>query len=416
MNDSSHPTKLEDMQLEGIDPNKNAFSAPSAVAQVTDSHMSTQEVKSDLTPNQEISLEHRVSNERNNESNTSIATTTEASSHSVTYKGSTNKLAIQEATTSFLNTNQHVENSTTTNPISEHLITTEVSLVPERGADSKIENKVPEQEIEETKNSNSKASTAPTEGSSEGEKAEDKKITEHLPQETNEAMNFSNEETKQSEKDKGETSALNAAKAMEKIEKEFYELKEKFISDKIQSLQSELDSIDTGSHHHFVSKCQELEESRNQKIWASEKWKEYQILQIESVFQNEKNIVDEEFKQDKKIIKEKLISSTVEKKRKLQEDKNSISISNYDQFGFHFTPNSLLDSSSKSSSTRTLRSNRRTTNDANDTADVSNTTSNNANANSPIMMDSDSLIESYSSFMKESLNGVPPVGISILLF
>eukprot|EP01114_Cavostelium_apophysatum_P023047 TRINITY_DN8560_c0_g3_i1.p1 TRINITY_DN8560_c0_g3~~TRINITY_DN8560_c0_g3_i1.p1 ORF type:complete len:404 (+),score=100.29 TRINITY_DN8560_c0_g3_i1:231-1442(+) len=114
---------------------------------------------------------------------------------------------------------------------------------------------------------------------------------------------------------------------MERLEKEFFALKEKFFSDKVEALKKEQELISSGTHHLLQKRSKDLEEARLQKTWAAEKWKEYQIQNIEALFEAEKRQAEEDYKVDIKNLREKMLDNTLERKRKLVEEKNTMNIS-----------------------------------------------------------------------------------------
>jgi peptidoglycan hydrolase CwlO-like protein len=78
---------------------------------------------------------------------------------------------------------------------------------------------------------------------------------------------------------------------MEKIEKEFQDLKEKFYQEKVEALRKEIDTIQSGvqclaaelvaltwsllgSHDKLQQKLKELEYKRDEKLWAARQWRE----------------------------------------------------------------------------------------------------------------------------------------------
>jgi len=113
---------------------------------------------------------------------------------------------------------------------------------------------------------------------------------------------------------------------MEKIEKEFYHLKESFFTEKIELLRKEHEDIQKGTHHGYLSKVKELDANKAQKIVAANSWKEYQMQIVDMIYESEKRQAEEEHKIDKKNLREKMLEAAIEKKKKLQEDKNTISL------------------------------------------------------------------------------------------
>jgi len=65
---------------------------------------------------------------------------------------------------------------------------------------------------------------------------------------------------------------------MEKIEKEFAALKEKFFGDKLEGLDKELEQIENGTHQAFLRKLEELEELKKKQDLASRRSKKVPIV------------------------------------------------------------------------------------------------------------------------------------------
>jgi Sin3 histone deacetylase corepressor complex component SDS3 len=127
---------------------------------------------------------------------------------------------------------------------------------------------------------------------------------------------------------------------MEKIEKEFADLKEKFFKDKIVQLKREIESIKNGTHPQFCEKCRELEEVKTDRILAAEQWKQYQLQNINNMFEAERKQAEEEYKSEKRQLRERMINAIVDKKKKLTEEKMTMN---------------LTDSTDARMNTRTLR-------------------------------------------------------------
>jgi len=120
---------------------------------------------------------------------------------------------------------------------------------------------------------------------------------------------------------------------MEKIEKEFADLKEKFFNDKIEALRREYEMIKTGTHQGFLKKCKELDELRQHKLWAAERWKEYQFQNLEHMFEAEKMQAEDEFEADRNVLRDRMMTSAVEKRRKLSDEKTSLNITDVNDGG-----------------------------------------------------------------------------------
>eukprot|EP01112_Ceratiomyxa_fruticulosa_P019957 TRINITY_DN6665_c0_g1_i1.p1 TRINITY_DN6665_c0_g1~~TRINITY_DN6665_c0_g1_i1.p1 ORF type:complete len:285 (+),score=69.50 TRINITY_DN6665_c0_g1_i1:378-1232(+) len=178
----------------------------------------------------------------------------------------------------------------------------------------------------------------------------------------------SNADGKARNSDQGDMRRMEIVGNMEKIEKEFADLKEKFFKDKIQSLKREIEAIKNGVHPHFASTVRELELSRDEKINQAEQWRRYQLQNIENIFASEKNQAEEEFKGEKRQLKERMINNIVDRGRRIIEERSSLSL------------NDGIDSRSNSN-TRQLRrraaDSKSTTNAANAVLSIANGINNN---------------------------------------
>jgi len=126
----------------------------------------------------------------------------------------------------------------------------------------------------------------------------------------------------------------------EKIEKDFTDFKEKFLKDKIGQLKKEVDAIKNGTHPQFCEQCKELDDIKNERITAAEQWRQYQLQNINNMFEAERLQADEECTTEKRLLKERLINAIQDKKKKITEDK---------------APASLPDTTETRTNTRQLR-------------------------------------------------------------
>jgi len=119
-------------------------------------------------------------------------------------------------------------------------------------------------------------------------------------------------------------------KSGDKVEKDFAELKEKFFKEKIASLKREIDSINNGTHPGFCEKCKELEQVRDDKIYAAEQWRSYQLQNINNAFDAEKRQADEEYKAERQQMRERMIQTLLDKRKKLSDDKVAMGVPDAD--------------------------------------------------------------------------------------
>jgi breast cancer metastasis-suppressor 1-like protein len=128
------------------------------------------------------------------------------------------------------------------------------------------------------------------------------------------------------EVDLEEKRRLECLDNMEKIEKEFSILKEKFYADKISHLKTEIDKISEGKHDKYQQKMKDLDKRKEEKVWAAEQWKQYQLMNINNVFEAEKKMAEDEFQSEKDQLKEKMVVALQDKQKKLEEEKNNLNL------------------------------------------------------------------------------------------
>eukprot|EP01096_Ripella_sp_DP13-Kostka_P012058 TRINITY_DN4963_c0_g1_i1.p1 TRINITY_DN4963_c0_g1~~TRINITY_DN4963_c0_g1_i1.p1 ORF type:complete len:348 (-),score=183.96 TRINITY_DN4963_c0_g1_i1:55-1074(-) len=123
-----------------------------------------------------------------------------------------------------------------------------------------------------------------------------------------------------------EKARLEALGNMEKIQKEFTDLKEKFFREQFESLKEELDLLHQGSHQEYLDSVEELNKQFKSKLWRAEQWRQYQIDNVEATYQAEKQQADDDLNVDKQAYKQKLVSAIEKKMQKLDEEKNTMSL------------------------------------------------------------------------------------------
>mmetsp|Transcript_32323 Transcript_32323/g.44402 ORF Transcript_32323/g.44402 Transcript_32323/m.44402 type:complete len:209 (+) Transcript_32323:55-681(+) len=128
---------------------------------------------------------------------------------------------------------------------------------------------------------------------------------------------------------------------MEKIVEEFGELKDLFFGQKLDLMKLEIEEIKAGKNERFLIKCKQLEQKKEEKLWATEMWRKYQIENVNSVCDFDKKLAEDEFQTAKRVLFEQMIASMEERVRRLEEEKSNMA---------------LVDPSEPRSSTRKLRS------------------------------------------------------------
>jgi len=113
---------------------------------------------------------------------------------------------------------------------------------------------------------------------------------------------------------------------MEKIEKEFSDLKEKLYQDQIQWLKEDMAEIKRGTDEQFTEHCKELEAERQEKLWKAEQWKQHILLSIENMYQAEVKQAADEFEAEKRHLRNRMISALQTQMGKLEDEKNTITL------------------------------------------------------------------------------------------
>jgi hypothetical protein len=83
--------------------------------------------------------------------------------------------------------------------------------------------------------------------------------------------------------------------SMEKIEKEFIDLKEKFYAERLAIIKREIEMIKNGTHANYLETVKQLEDKKAQRIWLAEQWRAYQLQCINIAFESEKKQADDEY-------------------------------------------------------------------------------------------------------------------------
>eukprot|EP00029_Vermamoeba_vermiformis_P008427 TRINITY_DN3946_c0_g1_i1.p1 TRINITY_DN3946_c0_g1~~TRINITY_DN3946_c0_g1_i1.p1 ORF type:complete len:266 (-),score=52.03 TRINITY_DN3946_c0_g1_i1:74-871(-) len=114
--------------------------------------------------------------------------------------------------------------------------------------------------------------------------------------------------------------------SMEKIEKEFIDLKEKFYAERLAIIKREIEMIKNGTHTTYLETVKQLDDKKAQRIWLADQWRAYQLQCINIAFESEKKQADDEYQNEKRDCKERLMKSTLLKRQQLEEEKNAISL------------------------------------------------------------------------------------------
>ncbi|GAM20174.1 hypothetical protein SAMD00019534_033490, partial [Acytostelium subglobosum LB1] len=111
---------------------------------------------------------------------------------------------------------------------------------------------------------------------------------------------------------------------MERIEKEFQELKERFFNERLSQIKKDIEDIKVGDHHGFQEKAKELEQKKDKKIKMAEGWMRFQIQNIDNIYDAEKQQFDNEYDDESLLLRERMVNSLFEKQRRISEEKEAL--------------------------------------------------------------------------------------------
>eukprot|EP00126_Sphaerothecum_destruens_P013076 Sdes_comp22369_c0_seq1m20843 len=110
------------------------------------------------------------------------------------------------------------------------------------------------------------------------------------------------------------------------IEKEFAELKERLYHEKLTQISMELDQIENSCHPGLLAEALELDQSREVRIRQAELYRKYQMENVNNLYHSEKMEAEHEYQQRKKSLHDSKYQDLIEKKKKLEEEKETLDL------------------------------------------------------------------------------------------
>jgi len=86
------------------------------------------------------------------------------------------------------------------------------------------------------------------------------------------------------------------------------------------ALNKELAFLKTGQHQSIFDGVKRAEKERENKLWMTDQWRAYQLRQIEVEHDARRRQVEDEFQNDQRDLREKLIERVKEEKRRLDDE------------------------------------------------------------------------------------------------
>ncbi|EPZ33430.1 Sds3-like domain-containing protein [Rozella allomycis CSF55] len=112
------------------------------------------------------------------------------------------------------------------------------------------------------------------------------------------------------------------------IEETFKKSKEQIFTEKVEKIKAEMERLKKGENEEFLDQLNVLERKKKEKLWLAQVWEEYQLACLQSLYEAELEQVESEYLMEKDGMREKMIGKLLEKKKKLQEEKDVYDIAN----------------------------------------------------------------------------------------
>eukprot|EP00162_Nutomonas_longa_P009924 comp19583_c0_seq1/m.37399 comp19583_c0_seq1/g.37399 ORF comp19583_c0_seq1/g.37399 comp19583_c0_seq1/m.37399 type:complete len:289 (+) comp19583_c0_seq1:151-1017(+) len=107
---------------------------------------------------------------------------------------------------------------------------------------------------------------------------------------------------------------------MKQIETEYEILKEKYFSERFRQLDDHAAKLEAGNEEVFQRELALLEENQRFKTETAERWRRYQLANINNVFDAERQQANDDYNAHKEVLREKMLNFLLDKQRKLEEE------------------------------------------------------------------------------------------------
>eukprot|EP01105_Mastigella_eilhardi_P010745 TRINITY_DN2498_c1_g1_i1.p1 TRINITY_DN2498_c1_g1~~TRINITY_DN2498_c1_g1_i1.p1 ORF type:complete len:279 (-),score=88.10 TRINITY_DN2498_c1_g1_i1:346-1182(-) len=114
---------------------------------------------------------------------------------------------------------------------------------------------------------------------------------------------------------------------LEQIENEFESVKTQFFTKKLDLLDKQLEEVKAGTHPILVAQHTELDDMLQERVWAAEQWKQYQLDNLCAACEHEKSVADQECKLEKAATRERMLNKLGEKRRKILDSRSQMTLS-----------------------------------------------------------------------------------------
>ena len=91
-------------------------------------------------------------------------------------------------------------------------------------------------------------------------------------------------------------------------------------------MKNEQEAIQSEDHHGYKRSMLDLEHQKEQRLKAADFWKKYQLQNIDVIYEAETKQIQDEFENEKALLKEKMIHQNSDKTKKIMEEKNLLNL------------------------------------------------------------------------------------------
>ncbi|XP_048757363.1 sin3 histone deacetylase corepressor complex component SDS3-like isoform X1 [Ostrea edulis] len=113
---------------------------------------------------------------------------------------------------------------------------------------------------------------------------------------------------------------------MVKRETEYTEIKEQMYQDKLAHLKKQLTQLEEGTLPEYIKKRKKIDQQYKERIRINEIWREFELDVVEREYIKEKKASVKDFEEKKIELKENLIVELEEKKRNIENERNSMDL------------------------------------------------------------------------------------------
>ncbi|OZJ02893.1 hypothetical protein BZG36_03808 [Bifiguratus adelaidae] len=122
---------------------------------------------------------------------------------------------------------------------------------------------------------------------------------------------------------KRERKHRDIADRMQRLDQEFMENRERLFIEKMHAIREEMRAVQEGTHPEFWERLMDIQQSQEDMIFSAQLFRDYQIERIETEYEQERAAAEDDYKAEKRGLRDKMIGDIEERRRRLKEEKDS---------------------------------------------------------------------------------------------